>query len=50
MKAVSMLVQMEQLTMEYILLKLQKEISLIEKTSLECGRCCQCVKHKTANR
>ena len=45
-----MLAQMEQLTMEYILLIFEKEISLTEDTSLECGRHCQCVKHTTANR
>lgn len=45
-----MLVQMEQLAMEYILLKLEKEISLMEDPSLECGTRCQCVKHTTVNR
>jgi hypothetical protein len=50
MEAVSVLVQIKQLTMEYILLKLEKEISLMEDTSLEGGRHCQCVKHSTVNR
>ena len=45
-----MLVQMEQLTMKYILLKLEKEISLMEDMSLECGRRCRCIKHTTADR